>query len=182
MNRLVAVLMLNIAFTVVGCDAPSDAPAGGTAAVPAPPGPPPPPPGPGGSAAPPVAAAPKAPIAELQPYWGKNYIVMVFARDAGDQGLQQARADWQAHATDLGQQPIVFVQLLGSILPSDNQPLSGQIDGGPAISGQSATDLWDTMGPSPNVTSAVVVGKDGKVLHDKLRGGALEIAAALEPL
>lgn len=182
MTRIVTVA-LTLTLAIVGCDAPSTAPAGGTAVnAPAPPGPPPPPPGPGGGAYAPAAAAPKAPIAELQPYWGQNNIVMVFAREGGDQGLQQARADWQAHPIDMGQQPIVFVQVLGSILPSDGKPLSGQIDGGPSFSGQAATDLWDTMGPSPNVTSAVVVGKDGKVLHDKRRGGALEIAAALAPL
>jgi hypothetical protein len=122
------------------------------------------------------------PNKEMQPYWGQNYIVVVFARDASDKGLQQARADWQAHRTDTAQQPIVFVQVLGSVSPSDGKPLSGQIDGGPALGAASAEDLWDRIGPSHSVTSAVIIGKDGQFLHDKRRGGALEIADALAPL
>jgi hypothetical protein len=144
------------------------------------PAPPPPPAAgtPAGAATPPAPQAPKAPIAELQPYWGQNYIVMVFARQPGDKGLEQARADWQAHANDKDGEPIVFLQMVGDV----STGLSGQVEGGPAISGQSAQNLWDSIGPSNSVTGAVIIGKDGGYLHDKRRGGELGLAEALAPL
>jgi hypothetical protein len=163
---------------LAGCDSPAPGPTG-SAPTAAPRAPPPPP----GAAAPPAAAAatptaPQAPIPELQTYWGQNYIVMVFARQRGDKGSEQARADWQAHATDKDQKPIVFVEMYGDV----SSGLSGQIQGGPAISGQSAQNLWDAIGPSNSVTAAVVIGKDGSYFHDKRRGGNLGLAEALAPL
>jgi hypothetical protein len=163
-----------------GCDTSAPNPTGAAATVTpsAPPAPPPPP----GTAMTPAAAAtpsaPKAPITELQAYWGQNYIVMVFARQRGDKVSEQARTDWQGHATDKDQKPVVFVEMYGDV----SSGLSGQIPGGPAISGQSAQDLWDAIGPSNSVAAAVIIGKDGGYLHDKRRGGTLGLAEALAPL
>lgn len=180
MNRLAGAILMCISLAFGGCDAPAPAPAPGGGTTGAPPAPPRSPASgaPASASTPPAPQAPKAPIAVLQPYWGQNYIVIVFARQPGDKGLEQARADWQAHATDKDQKPIVFVKMFGDV----SSGLSGQVEGGSTISGQAAQDLWDAIGPSNSVTAAVIIGKDGGYLHDKRRGGTLGVAEALAPL
>ncbi|HEX5106281.1 MAG TPA: hypothetical protein VFV87_20820 [Pirellulaceae bacterium] len=173
-------LVLLVAALLAGCDASGPAP---TANAPTPPAPPAPPPPPGTGGAPAAgAAAPKAPVPELQPYWGQNYIVFVFARDRHNKSYQDAKADWQAHRTDQEGKPIMFVEFIGTISGETFDKLTFQVEGGPTISGKSASDLWDSMGASNSVTSILIIGKDGKMIFDKRRGGDVDLAAALEPL
>ena len=95
---------------------------------------------------------------------------------------QDAKADWQAHRTDQEGKPIMFVEFIGTISGETFDKLTFQVEGGPTITGQSAMDLWDTMGASTSVTSILVIGKDGQMIFDARRGGDVDLAAALEPL
>jgi hypothetical protein len=150
---------------------------------------PPPPPG-AASPAPPVSgtAAPagapaktigKAPIPQLQPYWGNNYLVLVFAPSADHAGFKKVQADWQAKQTDSTGQPIVFVQLFGG---GGSASPTGGISGGASLAGEAASNLWDIYGASSSVTGAFLVGKDGQTLLNARRGGDINLAEALEPL
>lgn len=177
-SRSLAFVALAI-LLAAGCG-PSGVPAAASKSnVPAAPGapPPPPPPPPGSSPAAAAAPASKAPIPELAPYWGKNYILVIAAEKPDAKAFQQARADWQARNMDSSGQEIVLVELLGPPISP-----SGQIVGGPALSAESAMNFRDTYGPSPSVTGAFLIGKDGQLAYDKRRGGNLELPATLEAL
>lgn len=118
-------------------------------------------------------------MAQLQPYWGNNYIVLVFAPAPDHAGFQKVQADWQAKQTDSQGQPIVFVQLFGG---GGSASPTGGISGGASLDGQSASDLWDIYGSSPTVTGVYLIGKDGKTLLNARRGGDVKLAEALQPL
>jgi hypothetical protein len=150
----------------------------------APPAPPPPPgaaspaPPAGGSAVP-APSIGKAPIPQLEPYWGQNFLVLVFAPSAHHSGFKKVQADWQAKQTDSTGKPIVFVQLFGG--GGASSP-TGSISGGEALSGEAASNLWDVYGASPTVTGAYLVGKDGKTILNARQGGDIDLAGALAPL
>lgn len=182
---------LGIAWIVLmaaaGCD--GAAPSNGTPSATvgnsaAPPPPPPPPPPSGGSGAgsaatatsPSGTAAGEAPIPELAPYWGKNYIVFVFAPERNS-SYQQVRKDWEAKRTDSQGQPIIWVEAVGPLVG-----LTAQIEGGPSLNQQSTSTLHDIYGSGGSVTAAYLVGKDGKLLLNKRRGGEIGMAEALAPL
>lgn len=185
MTRRVTALIGVLVLSLVGCG--TNPPATTEPAVSS--APPPPPPGSsasaaaaGGATAPGSTAANpagKAPVSPLQPYWGNNYIVLVFAPSPDHSGFKKVQADWQAKQTDSQGQPIVFVQLFGGGGAANP---TGGIHGGASLAGQAASDLWDVYGASPSVTGAYLIGKDGKTLLNARQGGDIDLAAALEPL
>jgi hypothetical protein len=179
-STLVCILVLSL----LGCGTnppASPAPVAQNSAPPAPP----PPPGtassapPAGGAAAPAQSIGKAPIPELQPYWGNNYLVLVFAPSADHTGFKKVQADWQAKQTDSTGKPIVFVQLFGG---GGSASPTGGISGGASLAGEAASNLWDIYGASPSVTGAYLIGKDGQTLLNARQGGDIDLAGALAPL
>jgi hypothetical protein len=183
-STLVCILVLSL----LGCGTNPPASPAPVAHNSAPPAPPPPPgaaspaPPAGGAAAPESTAAKsigKAPIPELQPYWGNNYLVLVFAPSPEHSGYQKVLADWKAKQTDSTGQPIVFVKLFGG---GGSASPTGGISGGASLAGEAASNLWDIYGASPSVTGAYLIGKDGQTLLNARQGGDIDLAGALAPL
>ncbi len=97
----------------------------------------------------------------LDQYRGKNPVLIISTRSTEDHSYQFFWKNWPRWEAEAKKQQLVMIELIGDA--------SGRIIGGDTLTRDQARDLYDNYAPSPNVTTVIVVGRDGKV---KYRGSA----------